>query len=191
MSDPEETFYTEDRWGNWIDRISEESLDPEEEESARLLLNMQDDTAIAVAKIVRAFANDRIDEDRATGEIDDIAEIALEPAPFDSEDKEMLVAGVQQSLEPVLYTAREYVLAGTPEEGTVTEYIDAARDAEADEDPEAAMGYVVQAGTLVVDGAEIPHELSEELEFGFVSEWVNGLESLQSAMADPEVVEED
>jgi hypothetical protein len=31
----------------------------------------------------------------------------------------------------------------------------------------------------------------EELEYGLVTEWVNGIDSLQSALADPEVVEED
>jgi hypothetical protein len=31
----------------------------------------------------------------------------------------------------------------------------------------------------------------EEIEYGLVSEWVNGLDSLQSAMSDPEVVEEE
>ncbi|MFB6197523.1 MAG: DUF2150 family protein, partial [Halobacteriaceae archaeon] len=45
MSAPEEEFYTEERWTNWLDRLQEEDLDPEEEESARLLLNLQDDVA--------------------------------------------------------------------------------------------------------------------------------------------------
>ncbi len=31
----------------------------------------------------------------------------------------------------------------------------------------------------------------EELDYGLVSEWVNGLDSLQTALSDPEVVEED
>jgi hypothetical protein len=33
--------------------------------------------------------------------------------------------------------------------------------------------------------------MSEDLDFGFVAEWVNGLDSLQTAMSDPEVVEEE
>jgi hypothetical protein len=37
----------------------------------------------------------------------------------------------------------------------------------------------------------LPVGLAEDLEFGLVAEWVNGLDSLQSAMADPEVVEEE
>lgn len=191
MSDPEETFYTEDRWDNWLDRVSEESLDPEDEDSARILLNMQDDTALAVAKVVRAVQNDRIDEDRAIAEIDDIARVVLEPVSFDEEEKEMLTTGVQRSLECVFHAAREFVVGGAAEEGTVTEYIQAAQEAENADDPEAALGYVVQAGTLVIDGEDLPAELGEDLEFGLVSEWFNGLDSLSSALADPEVIEED
>ena len=33
--------------------------------------------------------------------------------------------------------------------------------------------------------------VAEEIEYGLVTEWVNGLDSLQTALADPEVVEED
>jgi len=48
-----------------------------------------------------------------------------------------------------------------------------------------------RAGTRVVDGDELDIALVEDLEYGLVSEWVNGLDSLQSATSDPEVVEED
>jgi hypothetical protein len=49
----------------------------------------------------------------------------------------------------------------------------------------------VQAGTLIIDGAELDIAMAEDLDFGLVAEWVNGLDSLQTAMSDPEVVEED
>jgi hypothetical protein len=192
MSDPEETFYTEERWQNWLERVAEEDLDPEEEDSARLLLNLQDDAAIAVAKIVRAYEDGRLDEEEATAEIADIRDIVLEEVEMDDEEKLMLIDGVQTSLVCVFYAAEEYVVGGTPEEdATVGEYVEAAADAEANEDMDAALGYLVQAGTLIVDGAELPMDLVEDLEYGLVSEWVNGLDSLQKAMADPEVVEEE
>ena len=191
MTDSEDTFYTEDRWQNWLDRVAEEDLDPENEDSARLLLNLQDDTAIAVAKVVSAYTDGRLDEDEATAEIDGIREVVLAEVDIDSEEKAMLIDGVQTSLVCVFYAAEEYVLGGAAEEGTVTEYVEAAAAAEAEEDVDAALGYLVQAGTRIVDGEELPIETVEELEYGLVSEWVNGLDSLQSAMSDPEVVEED
>ena len=191
MSEPEETFYTEERWQNWLDRVREESLDPEDEDSARLLLNLQDDAAIAVAKIVSAYEDDHLDEERAVEEIAGIREIVLDDVAFDDEEKRMLIDGVQTSLVCVFYAAEEYIVGGPADDAGVGQYVDAAVEAEADEDVDAALGYLVQAGTRIIDGDELPMEQVEELEYGLVSEWVNGLDSLQSAMADPEVVEED
>ncbi|MFB6126638.1 MAG: DUF2150 family protein [Halolamina sp.] len=193
MSDdePVETFYTEERWQNWLDRVAEEELDPENEDSARLLLNLQDDAAIAVAKIVSAHEDGHLTESEAIEELDDIAGIVSQEVSFEDEEKAMLIEGVQVSLDCVLYAAREYVAAGPAEDGTVEDYVRAAADAEAEDDVDAALGYVVQAGTLIVDGADLDMAIAEDIDYGLVSEWVNGLDSLQSAMADPEVVEEE
>jgi hypothetical protein len=191
MSNEPGEYYTAERWQNWIDRIESEDLDPEDEDSARLLLNMQDDTAIAVAKILTDFEDGTLDEETALGELEDIEEVVLSEQEFGEDDTAMLVDGVQTALMAVFYTAEEYVAGGPAEEGTVTEYVEAAADAEAEEDLDAALGYCVQAGTLVVDGAELDREMAEDLEFGLVAEWVNGLDSLETALADPEVVEEE
>ncbi|MBP1921284.1 hypothetical protein J2751_000273 [Halorubrum alkaliphilum] len=188
--DAVETFYSEERWQNWLDRLAEEELDPENEDSARLLLNLQDDAAIAVAKVLAALEDGRIDEERAVEEIRGVSDIVLAEVSLDDEDKTMLIDGVQTSLVPVFYAAEEFVVGGVVD-GDVAEFIEAAADAEADEDLDAALGYVVQAGTRVIGGHHLDIDLVEELEYGLVSEWVNGIDSLQSAIEDPEVVEED
>ena len=185
-----ETFYSEERWDNWLDRVAEEELDPENEDSARLLLNLQDDAAIAVAKVLAAFEEERIGDERAVEEVRNVREIVLVDVPFDDEDKTMLIDGVQTSLVPVFYAAEEFVVGGAVE-GDIDEFVRAAADAEAEDDLDAALGYVVQAGTRVIDGDRLDIGLVEDLEYGLVSEWVNGLDSLQSAIEDPEVVEED
>ena len=191
MSEDPGEYYTAERWQNWLDRVAEEDLDPEDEDSARLLLNMQDDTAIAVAKIVTDYQDGEVGEETALGELEDIEGVVLAERAFDDEETAMLVDGVQTSLMCVFYSAQEYVVGGPAEEGTVVEYIETAADAEAEDDMEAALGYCVQAGTLIVDGANLDRELADGLEFGLVAEWVNGLDSLRTALEDPEVVEED
>ena len=191
MSNPPGEYYTEERWQNWLGRIREEDIDAEDEDSARLLLNLQDDTAIAVAKILTDYDDGELDEEQAIGEIEDIEQIVLAELDFDNEEKAMLVDGVQTSLMCVFYSAEEYIAGGPAEEGSIEEYVQAAADAEAEEDMDAALGYCVQAGTLIIDGAEMDVGMSEDLDFGFVAEWVNGLDSLQTAMSDPEVVEEE
>ena len=191
MSNPPTEFYSEERWQNWIDRRDDEEIDPDDESSARLLLNLQDDTAIAIAKIVTAYEEGELDEETALSEIAEVREIVLSEVDIDDEETLMLVDGVQTSLVCVFFAAEEYVASGPAGEAGVDEYIRAAADAEAEEDLDAALGYAAQAGTLVFDGEKIDVAVAEELEYGLVTEWINGLDSLQSAMSDPEVVEED
>ena len=197
MADAEDTYYTEDRWQNWLARVEDEEIDPEKEDSARLLLNLQDDAAIAVAKIVSAFEDGRLGDEEAVDELDRVRSIVLSEPELSieddaaREDKAILVDGVQTSLVCVFYAAEEYIAAGTAEEVPITEYVEAAAAAEADEDMDAALGYLVQAGTRIIAGDDLDMSVVEEIEYGLVSEWVNGLDSLQSAMSDPEVVEEE
>ncbi|WP_049925779.1 DUF2150 family protein [Halopiger goleimassiliensis] len=191
MSNPPTEFYSEERWQNWIDRIKDEDIDPEDEDSARLLLNLQDDTAIAVAKIVAAYDDGELGEEEALSEIEDVREIVLGEVDIEDEEKLILVDGVQTSLVCVFFAAEEFIASGPAEEGSVADYLGAAADAEAEEDLDAALGYAAQAGTLIIDGEDLDMEIAEDLEYGLVTEWINGLDSLQSAMSDPEVVEED
>ena len=191
MSNPPTEFYSEERWQNWIDRIKDEELDPEDEDSARLLLNLQDDTAIAIAKIVAAYDDGNLEQEEALAEIGDVREIVLDEVDIEDEEKLILVDGVQTSLVCVFFAAEEFIAGGPADEGSVGDYLGAAADAEAEEDLDAALGYAAQAGTLVIDGEELDMSMAEDLEYGLVTEWINGLDSLQSAMSDPEVVEED
>jgi hypothetical protein len=191
MSNEPGEYYTAERWQNWIGRLREEDIDPEEEDSARLLLNLQDDTAIAVAKIITDYEDGVIDDERALSELEDIQQVVLSEVEFDNEEKEMLIDGVQTSLMCVFYAAEEFVVGGPAEDGTIEEYVQAAGDAEDSEELDAALGYCVQAGTLVIDGQEMDMAVTEDLDFGLVAEWVNGIDSLQTAMRDPEVIEEE
>jgi hypothetical protein len=191
MSPAPGEFYTEERWQNWIERVQDEDLDPEDEDSARLLLNLQDDAAIAIVRVVSAHEDGELGEQEAREELGSIQEIVLGDAAVEDEEKAMLLDGVQTSLVCVFYAADEYVAEGPAEGASVEEYVIAARDAEAEEDVEAALGYCAQAGTLLLDGEEMDMSVAADLEYGLVAEWVNGLDSLQSATRDPEVIEEE
>jgi hypothetical protein len=191
MSAPPEEFYSDERWQNWLDRIREEDIDPEDEDSARLLLNLQDDVAIAVAKIVTAYDDGDIDEQEALDELTDIREVVLDEVAFENDEKAMLIDGVQTSLVCVFYAAEQYVAEGPADEADVEEYVLEAGRAEEAEDLDSALGLVAAAGTRIIDDEELDMTVTEELEYGLVTEWVNGLDSLQSAMSDPEVVEEE
>ncbi|PSQ15388.1 DUF2150 domain-containing protein [Halobacteriales archaeon QS_8_69_26] len=191
MSTSPNEFYSEERWQNWVERIRDTEVDPEDEDSARLLLNMQDDTALAVAKVLMAYDDGELDEEETLEELDEMRAIVLDDVAVDDEDTAMLVEGVQTSLTCVFESAMRYVTGGPAEEASIEEYLRAAADAEAEEDLDAAFGYVAQAGTLVAAEQDLDMSIAESLDYGYVTEWLNGLDSLQSALADPEVVEEE
>ncbi len=191
MSTPPGEYYAEERWNNWLDRLREEEIDPESDDSARLFFNLLDDATIAIAKIVTDFQDGEIAAEFASEELGRIREIVLSEADIADDEKLTLVDGIQTSLVCAFYTAEEYIVGGPAEEGTVEEHLRAATAAEQEEeDLDTALAHCVQAGTLIIDGEELTMDVAEEIEFGLVADWVNGLDSLDRALADPEVVEE-
>jgi len=92
----------------------------------------------------------------------------------------------------VFYAAEEFVIGGPVDEYSIAECVDAAIAAARDEeDVDAALAYLVQAGTQIIDGGEFDGSEVDEIESWIVSEWLNGLDSLQDAFADPEVIDEE
>ncbi|AFK20107.1 DUF2150 family protein [Haloferax mediterranei ATCC 33500] len=194
MTEAEERYYSPERWQNWLTRVEEEDLDLESEETGRLLMNVQNDAAIAIAKILTAYDDDTLDEEEALDELATVHDIVMAEAEFESENEEaeILIGSVQTSLSCAFFAAEEYLVAGPAElEDDMEAYVLAAADAEEADDLDSALGYIVQVGTRVIDGDELDIEVLDELEFGLVTEWVNGLDSLQSGLSEPEVVEEE
>ena len=190
MSTAPEEYYSVERWQNWLDRLREETIDPEDENSARLLLNLQDDAAIAVVKILQSYHDEELDQEEALEELADVRDIVLDEVEFEDEETAMLVDGVQTSLLCVFLAAEEYVINGPESDEGIPELITAAEEAEAEEDLEMALQFCALAGTRIIDGDGLDITIAEDIEYGLVAEWVNGLDSLANALSDPEVVEE-
>lgn len=199
MSAPDEAFYSEERWQNWLDRIRDSELDPEEEESARLLLNLQDDVAIAIAKILRAFEGDvdeesvisELNAEEAIAELDSLREVVLSEPAIEDDETAILLDGVQTSLVAAIYATQQYIAEGVTSDASIEEYLEMAADAEAEEEYDRALGLVTAAGTRVIDGEPLDMTLADQMEYGLVTEWINGLDSLQNALSDPEVIDQD
>lgn len=188
MSTPEGEYYTEERWRNWIDRLTEEEIDLEDEESGRVLQNFQDDTVIAITKIVADYDDDQLDEDEAMTELAKVREIVLTEPEVADEETGILVGAVQTALVCVFYSAEEYILNGVGEL-SIDDRLEAALECQDEEDFETALAHCAQAGTRIFDGEEMEPQSPEELGLGPVADWVTGLRSLQSALADPELIE--
>jgi len=190
----DEGFYSRERWNNWMERLQEEEFDPEDDEGdgARLFFNLQDDVTIACTNAVEAYDDGEVGRDGFVDEIDEMREIVMREEGLE-ENKAMVLEGVQTSLIGVMASCEAYVTNdGTAaEDATVEEYVREAARAEKEDDMDRALALVAEAGALILDDAEFEAERFDDLDYGFVSEWVNGLDSLAQAVSEPETIEED
>ena len=190
----DEGFYSRERWNNWMERLREEEFDPEDDDGdgARLFFNLQDDITIACTKAVEAYEEGDVGEEEFMDEIDEIREIVMREEELE-QNKAMVLEGVQTSLIGVMASCEAYVTnnGAAAEDATVEEYVREAARAEKEDDMDRALALIAEAGALILDDAGFDAESYEDLEYGFVSEWVNGLDSLAQAVSEPETIEED
>jgi len=190
----DEGFYSRERWNNWMGRLRDEEFDPESDDGdgARLFFNLQDDITIACTKAVEAYDDGEIDEDEFVDEINEMREIVMAEEDLGG-DKNMVLEGVQTSLIGVMASCETYVVNnGTAaDDGSIEEYVREAARAERGDDMDRALALIAEAGALVLDDEEFDAEKFDDLEYGFVTEWVNGLDSLADAVSEPETIEED
>lgn len=190
MDEDDVDFYSQERWDNWLDRVTTANID-DEEEASRLYLNLQNDTAIAVAKVLKAHDDGHLDAEEANEELATIRSIVLEEPSIEDEDAAILIDAVQTSLVGTFAAADRYLLDEPVDKGSIPGLVDAAVEAEDAEAYEEALGYIADVGWYVIDGEELPIEVVQDLEYGLVSEWLGGLDSLQEALRGPKVIEEE
>lgn len=189
MDDETVEFYSQQRWDNWLDRLSEADL-TDDEEATRLFLNLQSDTAIAVAKVLGALEDGRIDANRAGNELARIQSIVYDEPPEMDETGRELIDAVQTSLAGVFGAADRHVAGDGPPSTSIESLVEQAADAEDEEAFDRALERVTDVGLHVINGRDLDIELTDGLEFGLVTEWLGGIDSLQAALAGPQVVED-
>src|SRR5699024_10285606 len=175
---------------NWLNRLQEADLDPEDEDAARLLWNLQEDAAIAVTKIIDDHDDGELDDEDTLAELAEVRDIVLSEVDIEDEETHLLVDGVQTSLVCV-FSAAELSLTDGTDETPSGDRLDAASAAEEREAFDDALEHCARAGTSIIDGAALEPALIEDIGYGPVAEWLNGLGSLESALSDPERIEED
>ena len=112
-------------------------------------------------------------------EIRDIVLAEVEPI---SEDIDLMIYSTQTSLRGALAAFLCYVTGDYAEEEDIEDLIKAAVEAEASDNLELALDFVAQCGALVLKGKNLPEEVISELPYGYVVEWLDGIDSISAAM---------
>ena len=180
-------FYTQERWNNWIKQVQEsgfvftESDEPSGKEG-EVFVNMEDDIILACLKIIAKFDREHLSGEGALGAIADLRGIVLAEIEPISEDIDLMIDSLQTSLMGGIAACECYVEGDFDPKPKMKDIIKSAIDAEAADDVQIAMGYVAQIGAAVIGGKKIPKKALEDIPYGFVAEWLDGIESIAAAM---------
>lgn len=175
------TFYTQERWGNWLKDAAESTFKLEEdtEEVDAVFVNMMDDVVLAALKVLAKYERKTISQADAISGINEIKEIVMTEAEPINDDVDMMLQSLQSSLLGALSAYDCYIQETYSKKASMKKLIQSALEAE-EEDPEKALEYICEVGAKVIDGKELPQDI--DMPYGFVAEWIDGIDAISAAM---------
>ncbi|WNY28129.1 hypothetical protein MmiEs2_03110 [Methanimicrococcus stummii] len=180
-------FYSKARWDNWISQIKDAGFSLEDEEKAEknamIFVNMADDVILSCLKIAARYDKGVTDADGALEILGSIQDIVLEEVPPISEDADIMIMSVQDSLNCSMAAFEAYFLEDYDKKADIKKLIKEAGAAEEKEDMDTAFITVANIGALVIGGAPFDEEFLTILpEESIVAEWLDGIDSIAAAM---------
>lgn len=180
-------FYTRERWNNWINQVKEsgfefkESDEPQDKDSA-VFINMEDDIILACLKVVAKFDKKLISAESAFHLIYQIKDIALAEIEHISDDIDMMISSMQTSLIGTFAAFECYIGQDYNKKARIPTLLKQALEAETSDSIEISLDRVAQIGALVINGRKLPDDILEDIPYGLVAEWMDGIDSIAAAM---------
>lgn len=189
-------FYTQKRWNNWINKVKESGFefkesDEETEKESAIFVYMQDDVILACLKVIAQYERNILSKENTLDIISQIREIVLEEIDSISEDIDLMIESLQTSLMAAIAACEVYIMDEYDKEAKIDELIKAAVDAEDSEDLQVAMQFIAETGARVIGGEQLPENIFDELPYGLVAEWLDGIDSIAAAMVGADSYKED
>ncbi|NLI62891.1 MAG: DUF2150 family protein [Methanosarcinaceae archaeon] len=182
-------YYTENRWKNWINQIKESKfeLGDESETDVSIFVNMTDDVILACLKVIARFDKEALNAEEASEQIDKIQDIVMAEIPSISEDIDMMLYSVQDSLCCSFYAFQLYIAGEYSVDVDMESMIEEAFEADESEDYDKAFETVAYIGASVIAGAYFDENIlanipDERLELPTVN-WLDGIDTISAAMA--------
>ncbi|WNY23471.1 hypothetical protein MmiHf6_07780 [Methanimicrococcus hongohii] len=180
-------FYSKARWDNWISQIKEAGFSLEDEEkaekSAMIFVNMADDVILSCLKVAARFEKGATDAEGALDILGTIQDIVLEEVPPISEDADIMIMSVQDSLNCSMAAFEAYFLEDYDKKADIKKLIKEAGAAEVAEDMDTAFMIIANVGAMVIGGEPFDEEYLTILpEESIVAEWLDGIDSIAAAM---------
>lgn len=179
-------FYSDERWNNWIEQVKESGFELSEDEdpgdSGKIFVNMEDDIILACLKVLSKFDSKELTGEDAFDALNEIKTIVLNPIEPISESVDLMLDSLQTSLIGVFASCECYIDGAYDASINLKELVKNAVVAEEANDPASAIGYMAEVGASVLAGTELSDDMSSDLPYGLVAEWMDGIDSIAAAM---------
>lgn len=185
-----QTFYSQDRWNNWIGQVKESKfrIDPAAEGLGRegiVFLDMEEDVILALCKVAGKLQLGTLSKEEAAANVRFMREIVLAKVEPMDDDKDAMIESVQSSLVGAFAAAEAFVSGDFDAKQKVEDLVLQASKAEEGGNMDGAFELMGKAGALVLAGKKFDSDRVYERipPESFVAEGVDGLDTILAVLA--------
>ncbi len=173
-------YYSENRYNNWINLIRETDVDLDDPNSLSVFDQMMEDFVVACTKLINAVREREINKTQALDELEEMRKLLILSVDFEEPFKNDFFEFAREGLKVAVQSAK-MLLEGKKTKKDFDKLLQEAVDKEKDGDFEGAFTAVARMGTKVLRGEKLPEDM-ELPEDGYVLNWLDGLDALNTVM---------
>ncbi len=181
-------FYTTKRWDNWIKQLenSDFTIENKNEKEINIFVNMIDDVILSCLKITARFDKKFFDIDESIKNISIIKNITLKKVGFISEDINMMLISVQNSLQSIFSSFETYIYGSFDLDINPNILIKEIIEYEKKKNLEMSFEILSIIGAMIISGKKISStiflELEQTIKNPIIGEWIDGVDSIIASM---------
>jgi|Deesub1362B_J571_1020462.scaffolds.fasta_scaffold00053_29 hypothetical protein len=174
-------YYSETRFNNWIARIKETELVPEDPESLSVLDQMLEDFVVACVNIIRAVKEREITKSDAAKELQEMEDIISSRIDLGDEFKNDVFEYLREAMRVI---ARSAVLAleGKISKKSFEALLKEAVQKETSGDIEGAFDAIARMGAKIFKGEKLPEDIEIPDEDLMIINWIDGVDAINTTM---------
>jgi hypothetical protein len=176
------SFYTEERWQNWINQVKETGFTLDDHQKGAIFVTMEDDIVLACLKIIAKYDKNILSKEDAMKHISEVKEMVLKQIEPISEDIDIMIESTQISLMGVFASCECYIEKAFKKTRSLKPLIKKAIEAEKEENMGEILLNIAKIGANILSGGKIKDKDLEDIPEGLVAEWLDGIDSIRAAM---------
>ncbi len=174
-------YYSETRFNNWITRIRESELIPDDPESLSVLDQMLEDFVVACVNIIRAVREREITKSDAAKELQEMEQIISSRIDLGDEFKNDVFEYLREAMRVIAKSAI-LALEGKISKKSFEALLKEAVQKETSGDIEGAFDAIARMGAKVFRGEKLPEDLEIPDEDLMIINWIDGVDAINTTM---------